>query len=321
MLYVSGSSNISCSDNTSLLYQASAYLFPFVLEYSLIAVAAMASLYAAMDIHITHDIIEAVKKALRKARKKGEDLIDLHYEGAEGGFDKSHMGMFLGMVVLAGVIVSVVLFYYWGEYPETEAQADLTFQISDIILNMILLIGTIIGMVKLYPLGFDLNRDNSIDNNLLIVSMMALVLLEMFSMLASFVAITWETSDNDTLNIMNATSGIVAVIQALLQTIFIIDGMRRHSINAEQIEKKPGRGTITFLIVANVAAWVFKTFQEKNLSVQDEQLFFGDIAWALILNINLPLLLFYRFHSSICMAEIWHSAYKEEENVISREVL
>jgi hypothetical protein len=37
--------------------------------------------------------------------------------------------------------------------------------------------------------------------------------------------------------------------------------------------------------------------------------YYGQITWLLLLNINLPLLLFYRFHSSVCLADAWHSAY------------
>jgi hypothetical protein len=37
--------------------------------------------------------------------------------------------------------------------------------------------------------------------------------------------------------------------------------------------------------------------------------FYGSIVWLLLVNINLPLLLFYRFHSSVCFADIWHVAY------------
>lgn len=38
--------------------------------------------------------------------------------------------------------------------------------------------------------------------------------------------------------------------------------------------------------------------------------FYGSGAWLLLTNINLPLLLFFRFHSSICFADVWTVAYK-----------
>ena len=38
--------------------------------------------------------------------------------------------------------------------------------------------------------------------------------------------------------------------------------------------------------------------------------FYGILAWLFILNFNLPLQLFFFFHSSVCFADIWSMAYK-----------
>ena len=44
--------------------------------------------------------------------------------------------------------------------------------------------------------------------------------------------------------------------------------------------------------------------------MQDTEVdYYGDITWLLLININLPLLLFFRYHSSICLADVWHIAY------------
>ena len=50
--------------------------------------------------------------------------------------------------------------------------------------------------------------------------------------------------------------------------------------------------------------------QAKNFALHDIQLqYYPDLAWLLLVNINLPLLLFYRFHSGICLTSVWHVAY------------
>lgn len=71
----------------------------------------------------------------------------------------------------------------------------------------------------------------------------------------------------------------------------------------------PGRGVITFLIVANVTVWICRTALVKALSAETMIKYYTTLPWLLLANINLPLLLFYRFHSSFCLADIWHSAY------------
>lgn len=96
----------------------------------------------------------------------------------------------------------------------------------------------------------------------------------------------------------------------LLQVILVMSGMRRYPSKASHVTDMPGRGLLTFLVVGNVAVWVFRTVQAKELSLQKTQsVFYGDLAWLLLMNVNLPLLLFYRFHSSVCLADVWAIAY------------
>ena len=125
------------------------------------------------------------------------------------------------------------------------------------------------------------------------------------------------------ITIINVTASIITLLQGIMQSIFIVDGLQRYAKTKEQATRKPGRGIITFLIVANVISWVYKTLMPKKTVVQDEADFYGSPAWPIILNISLPLLLFFRFHSSICLAEMWHSAYETEEHkdIVKEEVL
>ena len=66
---------------------------------------------------------------------------------------------------------------------------------------------------------------------------------------------------------------------------------------------------MTFLIVANVTVWICRTAIVKAIEADTMVGYYSLLPWLLLNNINLPLLLFYRFHSSFCLADIWHSAY------------
>ncbi len=86
----------ACGSYDSLLYTASPYLFPFVLEYSLIAVATMASLFGTVNIRITKDILDSVKKAIHQSMNTNK-VADQHEEAL---FTKSHRGMYSGKILV-----------------------------------------------------------------------------------------------------------------------------------------------------------------------------------------------------------------------------
>jgi len=91
--------------------------------------------------------------------------------------------------------------------------------------------------------------------------------------------------------------------------LLTISGLRRYPLSQHHLDEMPGRGVITFLIVANVTVWICRTALVKAISSDTMISFYTTLPWLLLANINLPLLLFYRFHSSFCLADIWHSAY------------
>lgn len=103
------------------------------------------------------------------------------------------------------------------------------------------------------------------------------------------------------------------VVQVLLQTPFIIDGLRRCSNSCSLRIKKPGRELVTFLIVCNVAMWITETFEIKSQSTSRDHRsqFYGRVLWTMLSHMTLPLTMFYRFHSSVCLVDIWKSAYEK----------
>jgi hypothetical protein len=107
---------------------------------------------------------------------------------------------------------------------------------------------------------------------------------------------------------------IVQVLQVLLQTPFIIDGLRRCSNSRALRLSKPGRELVTFLVVCNVAMWIIETFEIKSQDVRDDRFnFYGSVLWTMLSHMTLPLTMFYRFHSSVCLVDIWKSAYEPGE--------
>jgi hypothetical protein len=100
------------------------------------------------------------------------------------------------------------------------------------------------------------------------------------------------------------------LIQVLLQTPMIIDGLRRCSDLEENQTRKPGKPWITFLIIANLIMYLWETLEVKNPDVYKEQKqYYGYEFWIIISHVTLPLCIFYRFHSAAALADIWSLAY------------
>ncbi len=91
----------------------------------------------------------------------------------------------------------------------------------------------------------------------------------------------------------------------------IVDGLRRCSDKQEQRELKPGRNLLTFLLVTNLAVYFWDTMEVKShYYSKGRKEFYGDAFWTIVSHLALPLCIFYRFHASVALADIWSSAYQ-----------
>lgn len=100
------------------------------------------------------------------------------------------------------------------------------------------------------------------------------------------------------------------------QAIFILDGLCRRAENDVQVEAKPGRAVVTFLLVCNLALWVVSMFEIKKTMVVPFHLeFYGILPWNIMLHLCVPLFIYFRFHSAICLSKIWYNAYQKDYNL------
>ena len=97
------------------------FLFPFVMEYCLLALATMYSMYADAEEHVVKDsnelkssdkVIKSQQKAVRNDDDETTDMRARVYF-TEINFHKSHRGLFLGLLLLVGIIISTVLFFVY----------------------------------------------------------------------------------------------------------------------------------------------------------------------------------------------------------------
>lgn len=74
---------------------------------------------------------------------------------------------------------------------------------------------------------------------------------------------------------------------------------------------------ITMKKVANFAMWTVNTLEKSRADVNPVQLqFYGLWPWIIITNVSMPLAIFYRFHSTVVLCEIWKRCYKAKPDYL-----
>ncbi|VDK56816.1 unnamed protein product [Cylicostephanus goldi] len=75
-------------------------------------------------------------------------------------------------------------------------------------------------------------------------------------------------------------------------------------------ERQPGKQAITFLLAANLSIFFMNLFESEKPGVSENIIdFYGKRSWVFLVRSFSPLTIFYRFHSSVCLAEIWKNVY------------
>ena len=115
---------------------------------------------------------------------------------------------------------------------------------------------------------------------------------------------------------LNFIKDCLTIVQITVrsQTPIIVDGLRRCSNTTENLKELPGRNIVMFLIVSNLVNHIFYILMQKSSFYEFGKIeFYGSLEWSVISHVTLPLCIFYRFHSSVALVDIWNSAYKPQE--------
>ena len=225
-------------------------------------------------------------------------------------FRKAHRGTFLGFVLMAGMFIAMILFFFTESSGSSE-QAQLIYLTSDIILHFFVVCAVVFGTYQMSKLSFA-PKGLTIDDTLLLLAMSGSFFFEMSLMISTstYLSNSNHSSHEDYIIILSLVSALLAGTHTILQLLLVLGGLRLYSATKENLKEMPGRGTITFLIIGNITLWVFRTIQVKEIEMGIQEDFYGTLAWLFIMNLCLPLQLFFFFHSSVCFADIWSQAYK-----------
>ncbi|XP_064555553.1 proton channel OtopLc isoform X1 [Drosophila montana] len=279
----------------TLVQDASPFLFPCTIEYSLICAAILYVMWRSISRPQT-------------ATPQRPDMISSPMKRSPHHYSvdcaRAHKGLFVGILILVLTIISLIIFFVLISRPEFVALAVTEVTICELLIYGTATIATLLGMIQIRHLQYDAYRSFSLDDILLVGAQTGSFLYNIFTVIAGH----FTLRSDDMLVPINA---LASIVQTACQTMFILDASRRQAVSPEHIRKKPGREIVTFMLVVNLAMWAISTLEKSRAESHPIQLnFYGLWAWTIITHVSMPLAIFYRFHSTVCLCEIWKRAYK-----------
>uniref|UniRef100_V5I8B2 Otopetrin-2 n=1 Tax=Anoplophora glabripennis TaxID=217634 RepID=V5I8B2_ANOGL len=288
-------------ESLSTIYRDfSPYLYPFSVEYSILVVGILYLVWQNIGACKEEEDADQTRQCMTPSGNKDntESNVAIHAD-----CHASNKGLFAGFTILVLTLVSIILFFiaiYTDDGRHGEIGVTLNIVTSLIILSFMTL-ACIFAFVQITKLDINSAHHNLLDDILLFICIPAYFLNGIFSMIPAIIFA----------NVIGSINIVLEVFQVLLQTCFIMDGLRRSSNTKELRRIKPGREMVTFLVISNVALWIMQTFEVKSHGMQDNRYeFYGKELWTILGHMCLPLMMFYRFHASVCIGDIWKYAYE-----------
>ncbi|XP_065091311.1 proton channel OtopLc [Ochlerotatus camptorhynchus] len=278
----------------TLVQDASPFLFPCTIEYSLICAA------------ILYVMWRSISRPQSEPPQRQESLHPLkrsphHYSVDCAG---AHKGLFIGILILVLTIISLILFFVLISRPEFVNLAVTEVNICELTLYGTTTAATLIGMIQIRHMQYDAFRSFSLDDILLVGGQTGSFLYSTFTIIGGQFMMRRDT-------VLVLITALASLVETACQTMFILNASRRSAATQEHMRKKPGREIVTFLLVSNLAMWAINTLEKSRAESHPIQLhFYGLWAWTIITHVSMPLAIFYRFHSTVCLCEIWKRAYK-----------
>ncbi|PZC81977.1 proton channel OtopLc-like isoform X2 [Helicoverpa zea] len=312
----------------ALLQNAAPFLFPCTIEYSLICAVIFYEMWK--EVKCTPEDFEKkfnIPKNKSRNNSVTPEKILQQFAGMLGvssphgsrtalhhfsvDCSHAHRGLFAGILIIVFTIISLIMFFVLAHHPDTITDAIFEVNICELILYSLSLIASITALIQMRELAYKRKSQAilGLDPFLLILAQSGMFVYCMFSLIGSH----HTQNQANSVGLTGFFSEFLSLNQTILQTLFIIDAWWRRSTTSEQRRNKPGRQLVTFLLVANMAMWAINTLEKSRAEFRPAHLaFYGPWAWTIITHVSMPLAIFYRFHSTICLFEIWKNCFKNK---------
>ncbi|XP_076437541.1 uncharacterized protein LOC143276782 isoform X2 [Babylonia areolata] len=274
---------------------AGPYLYPCTIEYSLMCAGILYVMWSNVGMRPrfrTNSEIEDAEQDLKQQRMSVDCT-------------SSSRGLFLGIFLTVCAIISIIAFYVMVGQPHLRSEALLLTHLSETLIYCVTTLALVMATIKMRHLLFHSDHKSDLEETLIIIAYTGLLAFNIFSLIA---AILMAPAEGAALTIM---SNFTMMLQSAFQTIFMLAGDRMSARSSVQERKKPGREYVTFLLLCNFAMWIINTFETQKPEHNPLQVaFYGPEAWSIFSHISVPLGIYYRFHSTVCISNIWKNAWK-----------
>ncbi|XP_029708390.1 proton channel OtopLc [Aedes albopictus] len=310
----------------NILTTFSPYLYPFVIEFNILIVGLLYMIYANINRcpkklsvkgHGGHGHSHG-HGSQRSVHSGDDDSVcsdvqdntidhDIEVKGkmvVYGDCHASSRGLFVGLVLIVATVVVIILFHIASRDDDYRDTGILLDSIFELVVLAIMTFSVVLAYYQTAKLDINQHPISRMDDVLLFIAIPAFFSETLFSMIPAF--------ENG--SVLNGFIIFTQLLQILIQTPWIIDTLRRCSNSPDLRKKKPGKELVTFLTIANVSLWIYYTFSVKTGDFGDERYeFYGDVLWSILNHLSLPLIMFYRFHASVCLVDIWRHSYEPGE--------
>ncbi|CRK95797.1 CLUMA_CG009254, isoform A [Clunio marinus] len=261
----------------SLVQNASPFLFPCTIEYSLICAVILFEMWKKV-----RSIPEIAKTRRNSVRASHASLNVKNDYQFSIDCSKAHRGMFAGIVVIVMTIICLIMYFVLYGTPNYVHMAITEVTYYEIILYTVCSTAVLVAFFRMRDLKYqkksgDHHADTiKLDCTLLVVAGIGVYVYGMFSIMGSSFALQDNLPGARDALISEALS----LFQVSLQTLFILNSCWRRCKGSQQIREKPGRQIVTFLLVANISLWFINTLIKGHASFRPAHLeFFGQWAW------------------------------------------
>ncbi|XP_077518918.1 proton channel OtopLc-like isoform X2 [Amblyomma americanum] len=291
-----------CSGPYSPTFSSAAYLYPCTIEFNII----LAGVWFIVWQNIGNVHLHSKSHHLEQKIDGPEGNHEITYESnvvISADCHAANKGLFSGILVLLTSIITVIIFFVVLQGENFKLVGGTIYNCQEGILTTLGLLASIVAYYKVVQLDQNAHPVTFLDNFLLFIPLP-------FFFIHAILCIMAELHLSDTFRIVLR---VVSLLQIIIQTPVLVDGLRRCSNSHVLRYRKPGREIITFLLILNVTQWVVFTVQQKHIDdLIAAKVVYGNL-WSFIGHATIPLMLFYRFHSAVCLADIWQAAYHKGE--------
>ncbi|KAK6626256.1 hypothetical protein RUM43_006563 [Polyplax serrata] len=240
------------------------FLYPFIIQFSIIA----AAVTYIMGQNVAKDHLFFQKQKKVGVTSKTCTLGTLRDGITTWGVDCSgaSKGLFLGILCLVTGVVVIIIFLVVKENEDFPPET-IFWMTSGTLLTIlsITIVMNVVGLIQIRKLSVIGTKMPPLDKILVVASVIGVQLYTISGIVVGAAGIAGD-SDQEFASPIQKRHGmllavsIIQLIQGIMQSCFIVEGIRRTSLSRMQALTKPARQVVTFFMFSNAVLWAFDTF-------------------------------------------------------------